>query len=88
MSTKITWEGTKLAKNVYFSQLPVGASFKNVHGRGAIYQKVLIEKATTGTRELFGMLEYATGRVFPATSAPVEEVAVEITVGATKPSIY
>jgi len=87
MSTKINWQGPQLARNVYFTQLPVGASFRNVNGRGAIYQKVLIEKATAG-RELYGMLEYATGHVFPATSAPVEEVAVEITVEATKPSIY
>jgi hypothetical protein len=87
MSTRVTWSGPKLAKGIYFKDLPVGSSFRIVNGHGAVYQKVEIQKNVLG-QEVLAMQEIATGKVFAATQSKVEEVFVEITVGAVRPSIY
>lgn len=87
MSTKITWKNQQLPVNLYFKDVPVGTSFRNKFGRGAVYQKVVLEKSVSG-REIEAMLELATGRVFPATASQIEEVQVEVQVGVVKPNIY
>ncbi len=82
---KVAWKNNKsnLVKRLYFSDLNLGDTFRNKHGRGAVYAKVQVPH--TGDQFMF---EFETGKLFAPTTSELELVDVSVNVEADKPVIY
>ena len=81
---RLSWGLKKpVVQRLYFADLALNETFRNVNGRGAIYAKV----EENHTNKTF-MYELATGKLFIPTSSPVERVDVDVQVSTNKPSIY
>lgn len=87
-NVKINWKHKLLPQVQYYSDLSLNEAFRLTTGQ-AIYIKVLVSPKVAGNRnEEYGMLEIATGKVFPPSNSPVELVNVEVNVDSVKPPLY
>lgn len=79
---KVNWRDVPdSSTRLYFRDLLVQETFRNKHGRGAVYMKVALKD------DLY-MLELATGKLFEPTSSELERVECELKINVNKPSIY
>ena len=81
---KVSWQAPNVAKTS-FDALAVGDTFK-IFNAEAVYVKVNVRPVHADADE--GMMELATGTVYPPTSSRVVKVDVEVNVDAKRPSIY
>lgn len=87
MSTRISWNGLRDGRDLRFTDLAPNDAFR-IRGRNAVYLKVISGRGLTLNDQRGGMLEIATGKVFPVTDSVVEPIQVDINVGTAKPAIY
>lgn len=89
---KINWGKKNPALKLVFDDLDVGQSFRLVSG-DAIYCKVEAGRSmdffdSNGEALEYGMMEWASGKVWPPSQTPVELVEVVVNIEILKPELY
>lgn len=80
----LKWAEANIPSGISFNDIPVGETFKNIRGRGAIYRKVLLRE---NHQDRVYMEELKTAKLFPPTTSPIQLVEVNMEIFAKKPKI-
>lgn len=85
---KVNWSSDNC--QLFFRDLEINQAFRNAGkwSKGAIYIKVGIDKTSVSQEPFYYMYEVATGKLWPATSSPVEVVDVSVNINSPKPAAY